>query len=157
MSNYSDLCDELRNAHPYGLARRAGCVCPDAADSPGGDWLDTVRRVALERADELQGEDDWEGSRLSDVAWEAADSVVPIYTHTRWTVFADLCAWQEDVSELGYDGSSDMTQLAGVALYMIAERLVSSILQELAEAAAEDAAEHEDDTCHCGHPDCGAC
>jgi hypothetical protein len=49
-------------------------------------------------------------------------------------VFVDLGAYNEDpAGELGDDGS-DLTQAAGVALYLIASRLVAALAQELPDA-----------------------
>jgi hypothetical protein len=66
---------------------------------------------------------------------------VPIYTHERWQVFVDLQAYQEDVSE--YGDADDLTNAAGVALYMIAERLVHALATELSDALDADADEED--------------
>ena len=97
----------------YQLARVAGVASPDSPESPGAKWLELVAVSAEEVEDE---------EYLSEVA----DQLVPIYTHERWQVFVDLAAYQEDATELG-DG--DMTQLAGNALYMVAERLLRELFE----------------------------
>ncbi|MAS55575.1 MAG: hypothetical protein CMJ44_13310 [Pimelobacter sp.] len=61
---------------------------------------------------------------------------MPIYTGERWAVFTDLGAWHEDVAE--YTDCRDMTEVAGVALYLVAERLTVSIFAELNEASEDE-------------------
>lgn len=102
----------------------AGVASPDSPDSPGAEWLMLVERAAGDI------------ERDEDGISETADAIVPVYTHQRWLVFVDLAAYQEDPSGLGAD-TSDMTAAAGVALYMIAERLLTALL--------EDRDEDEDD------------
>jgi|SRR6516225_10905127 hypothetical protein len=100
----------------YELARLAEVASPDSPTSPGAEWLNSVARWA----EDVENDDD---------ITEAADSVVPVYTHERWRVFVDLAAYNEDPTDLGAD-ASDMTQAAGVALFLIAERLIQALLQE---------------------------
>jgi hypothetical protein len=103
------------------LAGLAGCSSPDSVDSAGAAWLVRVARDAEELAED-QGDD------LTDGIAERADSNVPIYTHELWSIFVDLGAYQEDVSEL-IGAGTDMEKMAQVALYMIAERLLSALLE----------------------------
>lgn len=109
----------------YQLAHMADVQSPDSLESPGAEWLVQVASYA----DELESGD-------QDDITQAADSVVPIYTHNRWQVFVDLCAYTEDITDLS--ASPDMTDQAGVALYMIAERLLTALVDALVEAKAED-------------------
>ncbi|MCP3883032.1 MAG: hypothetical protein GY701_32230 [Sulfitobacter sp.] len=106
---------------PFQLARRAGCGGPDKLDSVGADWLRTVWAAAVEAAE--SGADE-------DTVHEVADGCVPIYTYRRWATFVDLAGWEEDLDDIG-GGSGDMTQDAGVALYLIAGRLVAIALEEV--------------------------
>lgn len=99
----------------YQLANLAGVACPDSVESPGAQFLRGVESAAEDVAD-------------PDDVGEVADGCVPVYTHERWQVFVDLAAFNEDPSELGGD-SADLTQAAGVALYMIAERLLAVLLE----------------------------
>lgn len=105
----------------YQLARLADCADPDSPDSPGGKWLRLVADCVDDAADYEVPED---------AITEIADGVVPVYTHERWQVFADLAAYNEDVSEFG-DYGDDLTKAAGVALYMIAERLLRALVEEV--------------------------
>jgi hypothetical protein len=139
------------NEHsPFALASLADCASPDSIESPGAKFLGGVARDVADRAqpyttseptpadvyrarlDELTGDD----------AHELADSAVPVYTYDRWLTFVDLAAWQEDISD--YGSTDDLTNAAGVALYMIAERLVRALAEELTEALDTDSEESED-------------
>lgn len=99
------------------LAAMAECADPDSETSPGADWL----RMVAGDADDLDQDN-------RDEIGERADSRVPVYAAERWGIFCDLAAWREDPSDL-CDGS-DMTRAAGVCLYLIAERLLSAILDD---------------------------
>jgi hypothetical protein len=134
----------------FQLATLADCASPDSVDSPGARFL---ARIARDVADRLIDTDEDLGSRYvldqltdGDGAHEIADSAVPIYTHERWQVFVDLAAYNEDpAGELGDDGS-DLTQTAGVALYIIADRLVGALAQELSDVLSDEEDDEEQDT-----------
>ena len=118
---------------------------PSAEGSPGANFLRRVESDAFELADELATtvDEDRAGSYIDRADYdgrlsEYADGAVPVYTHERWQVFTDLCAYDEDTDDLA-GPDTDMTQRAGIALYMIAERLLCAILE------AEDPAEEDDD------------
>jgi hypothetical protein len=133
--------------NPFQLATLADCGSPDDRESPGALFLASIARSVAEHCNQYAGTpedgDDWPliVGELSDgdAAHEIADNAVPIYTHERWQVFTDLQAYNEDVSELGEVDGDDLTRsVAGVALYMIAERLVHALAEELSEALGED-------------------
>jgi hypothetical protein len=112
-----------RNA--YSLALLADVASPDSLESPGALWLTRIESAAanlLEECAELGGDP-------VDAIHETADAIVPIYTHERWSVFTDLAAYNEDVTDYGPD-YSDLTAVAGVALYVVAERLLSILVDE---------------------------
>lgn len=104
------------------LARLADVADPDTPESPGARWLQQVASLA----DELN--EYYNECEQKDAVTEAADSLVPVYTHERWRVFCDLAAYNEDTSDYGQP--ADMTEGAGVALYMVAERLLSALVAE---------------------------
>jgi hypothetical protein len=107
------------------LARRAECLDPDSSTSPGAKFLEAV----ASEAGEIIGEDFEPLADVVDVIHERADALVPVYTYERWQVFTDLGAWEQDIAD--YEtGSSDMTEAAGVALYIIAERLLQDLLTD---------------------------
>jgi hypothetical protein len=121
--------------HPYELSRLAEVTDPDSDVSEGAKFLSRVRDdvVSYWADQDSYGDPD-------DVAHEIADGCVPVYTHNRWLTVVDLCAYQEDVSELAGDsGSMGMTELAGIALYQVAERLFWALVKDLRET--EDEAE----------------
>lgn len=109
------------------LARLADCADPDAWNSIGAKFL-----VRVETALEDAQDGAW-GVSQDDLA-ELADGCVPIYTHEVWATFVDLAAYEEDVSEL-VGSERDLTKCASVALYLIAERLLTALVQCSAEAA----------------------
>ena len=127
----SETSTETRTV--WQLARLADCFDPDAEDSPGGRFLRSVEADVLERS--AYGWDE-------EAVHEIADSAPAVYNSTRWAEFVDLGAWQEDVSEVA-GGGEDMTTRAGLALYMIAERLVLALREEI-EGESDDEDESDD-------------
>lgn len=123
----------------YVLAGAAGCTSPDNGISPGADFLIRVGMDCVERiewVDEYNGRADrisQARDQYDELRNEIADSAVPTYTHGLWSVFTDLSAWQEDLTEVGFefDENRDMEDAARTALYMIAERLASDVLARL--------------------------
>lgn len=114
----------------FALARLAECYSPDSADSPGARFLDSIEADYRDRRDEGSYDED-------DTPHEIADAAVPVYTHERWQTFVDLGAYEEDTTELGDDGS-DLTQSAATALYMIAERLVRALHDEIGDETTDE-------------------
>lgn len=122
---------EVREMTVYALACFAECggvSGPDTSESAGARFLDRVRDALLEGMEHRENCQDT--SAHDDFVWEIADGAVPIYTHERWLAFVDLAAYQEDISDLCAD-TSDLTVAAGVALYMIAERLCHALIAEM--------------------------
>lgn len=111
----------------YTLANLADVSSPDSAESPGAEWLALVHAVAWELIEDTDN-DTGDLENAHDDITERADGVVPIYTHNKWEVFVDLCAWQEDLDD--FRPFHDMDQEASVSLYLIAERLISVIVRE---------------------------
>lgn len=103
------------------LSSMAGCASPDSFTSAGAKFLENIADSVIEAIDA--------GEMNDDRAAEIADNAPDIYTHTMWSEFVDLCAYQEDPTELGAD-ASDMDKCARICLYMIAERLVSAIRED---------------------------
>lgn len=116
----------------YALANLAGCASPDAPTSPGARFLLDVQD-AVNEANEFAPYAD-RREDFTDAAHALADSAVPVYTHARWQAFLDLAAYNEDMSEY-LASSDDLTKAAGVALYIIAERLSQLLMSELADEA----------------------
>jgi len=133
--NYAKKLAEIKSYHTWTLQDLADCMAPDSKESAGAKFLANVRDDTLERVQGISM-DDFE-RETEDLTHEIADAAVPVYTGEKWATFTDLGAYQEDVFESS-GGSTDMDQLGSVALCMIAERLVSALLAELAEAIEED-------------------
>lgn len=118
------------------LARLAGVSDPDSLESAGAKWLTRVHDSAVEiceySTDAITVDD------VDDAIHEQADSLVPVYTHHRWQVFADLAAYEVDVADL-VGGGEDMTTLAGFALYEVARTLLAELVTEVLDERAADA------------------
>jgi hypothetical protein len=105
---------------PFILSDMAGCFSPDSSTSSGAEFLTNIQ-------DAVNDHDSNDNEFDSDIVSEIADSIVPTYTHELWTTFVDLGAYTENVSIDNSDGDSR----AKVALYIIAERLLNSLIQEM--------------------------
>lgn len=116
------MSEDTATRTAWQLARLADCMDPDSNESAGARFLERVEADYLEAVEDERYDGD-------ETPHEIADNAVPVYTHERWQAFVDLGAYQEDVTELGDDGS-DLTQSAAVALYMIAQRLVYALAAE---------------------------
>lgn len=122
--------EAISEQNAYQLAGLADCASPDSPESDGAKFLESVRDAVVEEI-EANGVEDWEDR--DGILHEIADNAPDVYTHTRWSEFVDLAAYNEDISEYGEYGN-DLTQAAAVALYMIAERLVRALFSEAADA-----------------------
>ncbi len=135
----SDTTTKTTEPTVWRLANDAGVAGPDSVTSPGADWLRLVYGSALEIAEQIR-DNGWTVSAMIedgdglDLVTESADSVVPIYTHNLWEVFVDLAAYTEEIED--YEIVDNLNHAASVALYLIAERLISVTLDEI--AANED-------------------
>lgn len=100
------------------LAEMTDAMNPNTATSAGAIWLVDVH-------------DAWANARqfydYTDLMiFETADGIVPVYNHECWAVFTDLGAWQIDLSD--YSPSlEDLTSVARLALYAIAEQLITAL------------------------------
>ena len=122
--------DEIKELTVWQLSRMADAADPDALDSAGGKFLVHVRDAYVEHV-EYKGEDFDPSEDIGDTAHEIADDAPDVYTSTRWAEFVDLAAYHEDISELMPEAGNDLTTAAGVALYIIAQRLVYALHTEL--------------------------
>jgi hypothetical protein len=124
----------------YGLSADAECGSPDSHESAGAAFLVSVRDDILDRLTSFDADDREaflrDADTLEDVVHEVADGAVPIYTYPKWQAFVDLQAYEEDVTDLAAE-NADMESRAGTALYMIAERLASTLIAEVHEAYEE--------------------
>jgi hypothetical protein len=129
------MFEDPREWTAYRLANEADCAGPDSPESAGAKMLESVRDAVVDAFDynDKQVSED----AAQDIVSEAADQGPDIYTNTMWNEFVDLCAYREDPTELGFDGS-DMDQAARICLYMISERCASAVMTALRELTDED-------------------
>jgi hypothetical protein len=124
----------------HSLARLAGTADPDSDDSPGADLLHSVADGVAELIEKWDGATpDNDAGDLSQIADEAPNP----YRFYMWREFVDLCAYNEDPSELGAD-CSDMEKAARICLYMIAERLAAALVAEYDERDSDDDDDEEE-------------
>ena len=118
----------------FRLALEADVGAPDAVDSPGARWLNTISEAAVEfyEYNKEDGDED-----VDDGLHLLADGIVPVYNHEVWLVFTDLAIWAEErpdlVHAIGTYEEPDMTTTARVMLYYVAERLAHTIHTQLVE------------------------
>lgn len=139
MTHVQDTIEEIRERSAFWLAGsdQADTFSPDSLESPGAEFLDSVKRSALETWDYNPKIDE---SDVDAIAADQTDACVPVYTHSMWSTFIDLGAYNEDVDNYG-----DMGDMAAYALHLIAERLFIALIRELIEARDEDEADAEED------------
>lgn len=138
--------DRIRGLNRAQLAYEAGCGEP-SHESEGARLLSSVRdglvyliESELDSDDYLEracdsgdaGELDYGGA-----LHEIADGAPSVYTWTTWQEFTDLQAWQEDPTDLGFEGEN-MEKGANICLYMIADRLVRTLAESVVEAGATE-------------------
>jgi hypothetical protein len=152
LTEFKALVHDMSGYSPYILADLADCGSPDGHDSHGAAFLAQVRDSLVEYLEVIVTEQSdpedaafqvrvlEEGSALHEIA----DDAPSVYTHQMWAQFADLSAYLEDPTDLGFQGD-DMTKGAAICLYMIAERLVNALVERAREAIGADKANAEDE------------
>lgn len=126
------------------LAHLADCGSPDDLDSAGAIFLRSVASAADEIIDTYREEKTPEDRYDYDSEiHQAADNAPDVYTHQRWLEFVDLAAYQENLDDLG-GTSGDMERDAGVALYIIAERLLHALVEAAGPFDNEDETDDDD-------------
>lgn len=136
MSNTKVNVKALAELNAYQLASLADVNSPDSLESAGAEFLSRVRNSVIESLEYVVSEHaDYDlldvVATVRDDGHEIADGAPSIYTFERFKQFTDLAAWQEDISELSDGSAANMEALAGIALYVIAERLVDALLDAL--------------------------
>lgn len=135
------MFEDPREWTAYRLANEADTQSPDSNESAGARFLTAVRDSIVEAWE--YNDSDMDEDAISDAISAAADEAPDIYTHVMWSEFVDLSAYQEDPTELGFDGS-DMEQGARICLYMIAERCARAVASALVELKEDAELESED-------------
>jgi len=135
--------ESLNSLNAFHLANMAEVSCPDDLESPGAEFLVNVRNAVVERleteleatsAEELEDlaySNFADALRDGDMDHEIADDAPSIYNHRRMQELVDLAAYDEDVSD--YGRPEDVITAAGWALYIVAQRLVSALLDYVSE------------------------
>ena len=118
--------DEINELAAYTLAGMAEVAGPDAIDSPGAIFLTDIRDEVVEAFEES-------GEISEQKHGEIADGAASVSTHVKWQQFVDLCAYREDLSEFGEPTKGGIEGVADLALYCIAHRLVTAIVNEIQE------------------------
>lgn len=126
ISNNIMRATTIREMTAYELSRLADCGTPDHSESSGALFLKSIRDEVLEAFGETELDESIDEDRVHQIADNAPD----VYTHKRWQEFVDLQAYDEDVNDY-LTGTENLTTIAGLALYVIAERLVTALVQEL--------------------------
>jgi hypothetical protein len=141
MSGLPDYLSELSERNPFQLSGTADSGHPESESSAGSVFLSLVRDSIHDFLLDLDedGRNELRQDELDDNGslHELSDAAVPIYTHKLWSVFVDLSAFNEDPSDLGYDSSAGMEELARVCVFLIADRLIRTIVDEAKAALVE--------------------
>lgn len=130
-----EVIEQIKSYNAWQLADRAGSF---ASNGEALGFFTSIRDNVLEAVDYVEAED-WNREMVEDYsgkASEIADGAPSIWTATKWDQFAGTRAYQEDPTELGFDGS-DMEQGAGICLYMIAQRLVTALALEIQDSITD--------------------
>ncbi|AFV51386.1 hypothetical protein FDG66_gp66 [Streptomyces phage phiCAM] len=133
------IIEDIQGRSAYSLASDADTLCPDSLESPGARLLSSVRDSVIEAVewkvehDGLSLTEAAEEVRDGDELGEIADGAPSVYTHQVWTEFLDLGGYNEDLEphDLNVD---DLNKIPGIALYHIAYRLASVLLEEIADS-----------------------
>lgn len=120
---------KVRDLSVWSLANTADCGTPDSETSAGAGFLKSVAYSVSDLMEEF--DEDGAPRDLDDRITEIADGAPDVYTHGLWVEFTDLAGYREDPSEIVGD-EHDMTKLASVCLYIIAERLARELVKEYA-------------------------
>ncbi|ANT41072.1 OCR-like antirestriction protein [Streptomyces phage Nanodon] len=138
-----NIIEDIKQRGPYSLAGDAETLSPDDHGSAGAQLLVGVRNAVVE-AVEWRVENDGqtlaeaaEEVRDGDAIGEIADGAPSVYTHQLWLEFVDLGGYREDLEPHDLNGD-DLNKVAGIALYHIAWRLASVLLDEIIENAEEN-------------------
>ncbi|WJN63479.1 Ocr-like antirestriction protein [Streptomyces phage phiScoe56] len=134
-----DIIADIKGRTAYSLAVDADTLSPDSDTSVGADFLRSVRDSVIERVewlvehDELSLVEAAEEVRDGDALGEIADGAPSVYTHRAWSEFLDLGGYNEDLEPHEISGDN-LNQVPGIALYHIAYRLASHLLEEIADS-----------------------
>lgn len=136
------IIEDIKGRSAFSLAADADTLSPDSLESVGARFLTSVRDSVIE-AVEWRVENDGlslveaaEEVRDGDAIGEIADGAPSVYTHQLWSEFLDLGGYNEDLEPHELNGD-DLNKIPGIALYHIAWRLASVLLEEIVDADSE--------------------
>ncbi|AOQ27116.1 OCR-like antirestriction protein [Streptomyces phage Brataylor] len=138
-----NIIEEIKQYGPYSLASEGETLDPDDHSSPGSHFLVSVRDAVIERVEwevehnELTLVEAAEAVRDGDALGEIADGAPSVYTYQLWQEFVDLGGYREDLEPHDLN-VSDMDKIPGIALYHIAYRLASVLLEQIIENGEEN-------------------
>ena len=138
---HTQAIDTINNFSAYRLANMVTVSSPDALNSPGAQFLASVRDSLVEWVEYNRDEAiEALSEKAQDDAFDQVDATVPAYTHQLWQTFTDLAAYDDEASG-EFDGGT-MTEQVSYALARIAERLFVTLAEEYVSAyvAAQDEA-----------------
>jgi hypothetical protein len=137
-TNITNALIELKDLSPYALASMADCGTPDTMQTDGAKFLASVRNNFVDAVEYAQS--DMPDMSISDILdhmdsagelHQIADDAPDVYTAVMWSEFLDLSAYNEDPSEYMLADCQDMGKAARVCLFMIAERLLNALSDQL--------------------------
>ena len=136
---------------PWMLASSADCAAPERNEKMGADFLISIFTdflyIAQNDLDVSGGDGAYDIRRaLERFEWhETAYNAIPVYTHAKWQTFVELGAYDEDVLDLVDSRKVTGGNVANAALYIIADRLLRALLEELADKCDEVETEMPDE------------
>ena len=142
---HTQAIDTINNLNAYRLANMADVASPDALDSPGAQFLTSVRDSLVEWVEYVL--DTYDVQSLPEMAQDNAidqvDSTMPAYTHPLWQTFTDLAAYSDESADEFAGGT--MTEKASYVLVRIAERLFVALADEYVSAYVAEQDDDEDE------------
>ncbi|QYW07913.1 OCR-like antirestriction protein [Streptomyces phage RedBear] len=138
-----NILEDIKQRGAYSLAVTADTLSPDDHASEGAKFLTDLRDDLVERIEwevehnELTLVEAAEAVRDGDALGEVADEAPSVYTPQVWAQFVDLGAYHEDLEPHDLNGD-DLSKIAGIALYHVAYRLASTLLEEIIENGEEN-------------------
>lgn len=124
----------VSNLTVWELARLADVTEPDSQSSAGAAFLRSVQDAVVESWENGAFDAPYiEGDTISEIADDAPD----IYNHRRMMELIDLAAYQEEIEPELVGVNPTFIDLAGLALYQVAERLAYALLADLRAAHAD--------------------
>jgi hypothetical protein len=124
------VLDRIADMRRWELANLADC---SADNDQAADFLEGIADAVVEATGDVDAEDIYHGMFRGGRADEIADQAPSPYTATMWLQFVGTAAHGEDIAEFIDPVEFDFDKYARVALYVIAQRLVSALVNMIAD------------------------